>query len=143
MENKGTDYFEKQDCVKEVFSLSERELKNGNTFFSFSSSLSSVNDEGERETVDMEETNKEVTFHQNYKYWNMETRFLSTNNLNNSYFRGIVSMGVDAVPFILKEIEKEPSPLVHALDLIFPGVVKYDGFVSLKEACDKWISILR
>lgn len=143
MENKGTDYFEKQDCVKEVFSLSERELKNGNTFFSFSSSLSSVNDEGERETVDMEETNKEVTFHQNYKYWNMETRFLSTNNLNNSYFRGIVSMGVDAVPFILREIEKEPSPLVHALDLIFPGVVKYDGFVSLKEACDKWISILR
>ena len=143
MENKGTDYFEKQDCMKEVFSLSERELKNGNTFFSFSSLLSSVNDEGERETVDMEETNKEVTFHQNYKYWNMETRFLSTNNLNNSYFRGIVSMGVDAVPFILREIEKEPSPLVHALDLIFPGVVKYDGFVSLKEACDKWISILR
>ena len=86
MENKGTDYFEKQDCVKEVFSLSERELKNGNTFFSFSSSLSSVNDEGERETVDMEETNKEVTFHQNYKYWNMETRFLSTNNLNNMAF---------------------------------------------------------
>ena len=52
-------------------------------------------------------------------------------------------MGVNAVPYIVEELEKGPSPLVYALDMIFPGVMKYEGFVSLKEACDKWLSILR
>ncbi|MCD8292872.1 MAG: hypothetical protein LUC23_03815 [Prevotellaceae bacterium] len=124
-------------------SSSRRESKKENDFFSFSSSISLVNDDGYSKGLDTGSTDKEATFLQNYKYWNQETEFLSTNNFDNSYFKGIVGMGIDAVPFILKEIQKEPSQLVHALDLIFPGVVKYEGFVSLKEACEKWISILK
>jgi hypothetical protein len=89
------------------------------------------------------ETNKKTIFTQKCKYWNQETKFLSMNKFDSSYFQEIVKMGEVAVPFILEELEKGPTPLVHALDLIFPGVVTYDGFVNLKDACDKWISILR
>lgn len=123
--------------------LSERELKASPASFVFSSSLSLIDDEGEVQELDTKETDNNAIFFQNYKYWNQETGVLSTNNLDNSYFQGIVNMGVDAVPFILDELSKGPSPLVHALDKIFPGVMKYEGFVSLKEACDRWTAILK
>lgn len=122
--------------------FSDRELKASPAFFMFSSSFSFVDDEGKPQSVDTKETDNSAIFSQNYKYWNQETEFLSTNNLDNSYFQGIVNMGVDAVPFILEELKKGPSPLVHALDQIFPGVMKYDGFVTLKEACDRWLAVL-
>lgn len=143
MENNDVDYIEQQSEAKDTLSLSERELKNDNVFFVFSSSLSSVDNDGKRISFDTGETDNAVTFYQNYKYWNQQTQFLSTNNLDNSYFRGIVDMGIDAVPYILKELEKGPTQLVHALDLIFPGVMMYEGYVTLKDACDKWLSILK
>ena len=120
----------------------EKELKVASAFFIFSSSLS-LTDDGEFKELDTRDTDNNAIFFQNYKYWKKETGMLSTNNLDNSYFEGIVNMGLDAVPFILAELEKGPSPLVHALDKIFPGVMRYDGFVSLKEACDRWIAILK
>lgn len=123
--------------------LSERELKAGPVSFIFSSSLSLIDDGGEVQELDTKETDNNAIFSQNYKYWNQETGLLSTNNLDNSYFQSIVNMGIDAVPFILEELEKGPSPLVHALDQIFPGVMMYEGFVSLKEACDRWMTILK
>lgn len=122
--------------------LSVRELKAGPASFSFSSSFSLIDNDGEVKELDTKETDNNAIFSQNYKYWNKETGVLSTNNFDNSYFEGIVNMGIDAVPFILEELDKGPSLLVHALDRIFPGVMKYDGFVSLKEACDKWKEIL-
>ena len=91
----------------------------------------------------MHETDRNAIFVQNLKYWNQETAFLSTNNVDNSYFQSIVNMGVDAVPFILDELKKGPTPLVHALDKIFPGVMKYEGYVSLNDACQRWIEILK
>ena len=39
-------------------------------------------------------------------------------------------------------LKQGPSQIVHALDLIFPGKVQYEGFVPLKTVCDTWISIL-
>lgn len=123
--------------------LSERELKAGPISFSFSSSFSLIDNGGEVKELDTKEADNNAIFFQNYKYWNQETGLLSTNNLDNSYFEGIVNMGIDAVPFILEELDKGPSLLVHALNRIFPGVMEYEGFVSLKEACDKWKEILR
>ncbi len=123
--------------------FSDRELKASPAFFMFSSSFSLVDDDGESKPVDTTEIDNNAIFSQNYKYWNQETEFSSTNNLDNSYFKGIVDMGVEAVPYILTELEKGPTPLVYALDLIFPDVMQYNGFVSLKDACDKWLSILR
>jgi hypothetical protein len=96
-----------------------------------------------KEPIGMNEANNTAIFTQNCKFWNQETKFLSVNKFDNPYFKGIVEMGEDAVPFILEELEKGPTPLVHALDLIFPGVVTYDGLVNLKDACDKWVSIMK
>ncbi len=124
-------------------SLSERELKaKGEPAFAFSSSISLVDNDGNAQNIDMHETDRNAIFAQNFKYWNQETAFISTNNINNSYFQGIVNMGIDAVPFILDELKKGPTPLVYALDRIFPGVMKYEGFVNLKDVCERWKAIL-
>lgn len=139
MENNASTYQE----TGTVKTLAERELKAGPVSFDFSSSLSLIDNDGEVRELDTKEADNNAIFFQNYKYWNQETGILSTNNLDNSYFQGIVNMGADAVPFILKELDKGPSPLVHALDRIFPGVMEYEGFVSLKEACDRWKEALR
>lgn len=124
-------------------SLAERELKGSPSVFLFSSSVSALTRDGNTEKIGTHEIDKAATFFQNLKYWNQETGFLSTNNLDNAYFQEIVNMGEDAVPFIVAELKKGPSLLVHALDMIFPGVVEYEGFVSLKDACNKWLSILQ
>ncbi len=123
--------------------LADRELKGGDAVFVFSSTVSAVTKNGESKKINTDSIDKTANFFQNLRYWNRETAFRSTNNLKNAYFMEIVNMGVDAVPFILEELKKKPSQLVNALDLIFPGVVKYEGFVSIKDACDKWISILQ
>ncbi len=81
-------------------------------------------------------------FMQNYASWRAESRFRSADNYDNPHFREIVAMGQEAVPFIYREIKEKPSKLVHALNLIFPGVMTYDGFVSIQDACDEWITTL-
>lgn len=136
------DFTEELD-TKEAVSVAEREHKGSPSVFLFTSSVSSVSKDGKSTKIDLNGIDKSATFFHNFKYWNQETGVLSANNLDNSYFRQIVDMGVDAVPFIVEELKKGPTPLVHALDMIFPEVVKYDGFVSLKDACDKWLSILQ
>ena len=119
--------------------LHERELKGTNSpSFEFSLSISNGN-----EKIDTTEIDVRTSFEQNLRYWNAQTQFCSTNNTDNSYFRSIVEMGSAAVPYILNELKKGPTLLVYALDEIFPGVVKYDGYVSVKEACEKWISTLQ
>lgn len=136
------DFEEVIDCDGFV-SISEREHKGSPAVFLFDSSISSVSDNGYSEKINIEDIDKAAIFSQNLKYWNKETAMLSVNNLDNSYFQQIVDMGVDAVPFIVKELKKGPTPLVNALDRIFPGVVKFEGFISLEKACEIWISILR
>lgn len=136
------DYIEEID-EKDAVSLTEREHKGGPAIFLFSSSLSAVSKDGSLEKIDSNVIDNAANFFQNLKYWNQETNFLSTNNFDNSYFQEIVNMGVEAVPFIVEELKKGPTPLVHALDKIFPDVVKYEGFVSLQDACKTWLSILQ
>ena len=111
--------------------------------FAFSSSISLVDNDSNAQKIDMHKTEQNAIFAQNFKYWNQETALLSTNNVDNPYFQGIVNMGVDAVPFILDKLKKGPTTLVYALDKIFPGVMKYEGFVSLNDACKRWIEILK
>lgn len=123
--------------------FADRELRAEPAGFLFSSFVSAVTKDGETQKIDSKDGDNAATFFQNFKYWNQETGFLSTNNLDNSHFKEIVNMGVAAVPFIVEEMKKGPTPLVHALDMIFPDVVKYEGFVSLKDACEQWISILQ
>jgi len=79
----------------------------------------------------------------NYEYWNRNSNFMSSNNYDNADFERIVAMGEDAVPGILEIIQDHPDPIVHALDLIYPGYMSYDGYVSLEDVCNTWIITLR
>ena len=122
--------------------MDDRELKShGEPTFSFSLQAQVIGANGIT-PIDTKQLDNEVLFCQNYKYWNEQVSCLSVNNFENSYFERIVEMGKDAVPFILSEMKKEPTPLVYALDRIFPDTIEYQGFVSLEEACSTWISIL-
>lgn len=124
-------------------SFAARELKGSPAVFGFSSSISTENENGKSARIDSAAADNAANFFQNYRYWTRYTQTQSTNNFENSYFKAIVNMGSDAVPFICEELKKGPSHLVHALDLIFPGVVTYNGFVSLEKATDTWLSILK
>ncbi|MCD8312554.1 MAG: hypothetical protein LUC24_00150 [Bacteroidales bacterium] len=131
-----------KNLTKSLGQPEARTNKDNSAPFLFSSSLICVDENGRSVSVDTSEDDRNAVFSQNYKYWNRETAFSSANNFDNRYFMEIVNMGRDAVPYIVAEIKRKPSQLVHALDLIFPGVMKYNGFVSLKEACDRWLTIL-
>ena len=79
---------------------------------------------------------------QNYEYWNRSSNFMSSNNYDNADFERIVAMGEDAVPGILEITKDHPDPIVHALDLIYPDYMSYEGYVSLEEVCNTWIITL-
>ena len=86
-------------------------------------------------------------FESSLEKWNKETNNLSCNVYDNSNFKKIVGMGKDAVPLIYKVLLEEKkknraTPLVYALDKIYPGVMTYNGFVTLKAACDQWTKTL-
>lgn len=78
----------------------------------------------------------------NYEYWNRDSNFMSSNNFDNAAFMKIVGMGEDAVPGILEIIKDHPDPIVHALDLIYPDYMSYEGYVSLEDVCNTWIITL-
>lgn len=78
----------------------------------------------------------------NIEQWERETALLSANNYNNSHFEAIVKMGAAAVPAIYSILQERPTPLVHALELIYPEKVYYKGFISLKQARKIWLKIL-
>ncbi len=81
-------------------------------------------------------------FYTNYHYWNSMSNFKSSNNYDDVNFQQIVRMGEAAIPGILSIIQKRPDPIVHALDLILPDYVEYEGFVSLEEVCKIWVLTL-
>lgn len=78
----------------------------------------------------------------NHAYWNRSSNFMSSNNYDNADFERIVAMGEDAVPGILEIIQDHPDPIVHALDLIYPDYMSYEGYVSLEDVCKTWIITL-
>ena len=75
--------------------------------------------------------------------WKQQTKFLSSTSRikENHAFRKIVDMGGNAVPYILEEIERQPSQLVWALNEIFHKRIGQTSNVS--EACKLWIKELR
>lgn len=77
--------------------------------------------------------------------WQEETFFLSSayDIVEQKDFKAIVAMGKTAVPFILNELENEPSNLVWALNLIFDRKISDKPKMTITEACKLWIKLLR
>jgi len=62
-----------------------------------------------------------------------------TKILDDPNFRKIVQMKEEAIPFIIKDIAKEPSILVWALNYITGVTVNPNQRMSITEACKKWV----
>lgn len=79
-----------------------------------------------------------------YNQWYKDTVFMSSvgSIVNHPAFNAIVSMGKDAVPYILDKIDNEPSPLVWALNLIFKSKISKDPRLTVSEACKLWVKRL-
>lgn len=85
-----------------------------------------------------------IRFNNLYESWRRETMFLSSADaiMSNANFQEIVSMGKDAVPYILDRIDKEPSSLVWALNVIFSSKISQNPRITVSEACKLWIKKL-
>lgn len=130
-------------AIVRPFSFVDDELKEelNRVSVKVSATLSSENDNVF--IVDTKKTQVESEFISNYSYWNKESTIKSVDNFVSGYFDAIVNMKEDAVPYIYRELQKGPTPLVHALDIIYEGEVEYDGYLPLDFVCNVWLEILK
>ena len=87
---------------------------------------------------------KKFWFQNHLEAWETKTMFLSSVNsiVDDEDFRAIVSMGIDAVPFIKEELIRKPSTLVWALNFIFNKKISEKKNITISEACKLWIKTL-
>lgn len=80
-----------------------------------------------------------------YQTWRDKTAVLSSPKsiIDNEEFKGIVSMGYDAVPFIVDAIAEEPSQLVWALNYIYGAKISNNTNLTISEACKLWVRRIR
>ena len=91
----------------------------------------------------MGEGDDRLLFNKYRNEWKRDTKFLSSVSTVTAHpaFAQIVNMGGNAVPFIVEEIEREPSNLVWALNAIFHK--KIGNGETVTEACKLWIAELK
>lgn len=94
-------------------------------------------------TLDTRKEQEECEFFSNLAGWERDSSFRSMNNFESNYFDAIVEMKEDAVPYIFRELQKGPTPLVHALDKIYEGEMEYEGYIPLDFLCKVWLEILK
>jgi hypothetical protein len=75
--------------------------------------------------------------------WKCDTAFSATQDFENVHFKAIVDMGDKCIPWIHEIIDIHPDPIVHALDVMFPGLMTYEGCVPLNEVCEAWSALLK
>lgn len=80
-----------------------------------------------------------------YSSWKQNAAFLSSAKaiVKQEDFQAIVAMGRYAVPFIVDTIDKEPSPLVWALNFIFNAKISNKPNTTVTEACRLWVKRLK
>ena len=98
--------------------------------------------------VDNQENNIFIAkrkFYDYYNSWMDNTFFLSSvkDIIEQNDFKAIVNMGTKAVPFILEELEREPSNLVWALNMIYKKKITDKPNVTIIDACKLWIKALK
>lgn len=76
--------------------------------------------------------------------WRENTMFSSSLQqiINDDYFQKIVALKELAVPYILLEIQNQPSMLVWALNMIYGMKISNAPGLTITEACKLWIKKL-
>jgi len=77
--------------------------------------------------------------------WKQKTLFLSSTKsiIENEDFKAIIAMGYSAVPYIVEEIEYNPSTLVWALNMIYNRKITNNPNTTISEACKLWVKELK
>ena len=84
-------------------------------------------------------------FEKRVEAWKRNTLFMSFAEqiVDEKNFKEIVAMGKAAVPYIIAEISKEPSPLVWSLNIIFNKTISDNPNTSIEQACKLWVKALK
>jgi len=85
------------------------------------------------------------------KFFNLTSAWESKTKLHSSIskiiedenFKKIVEMGDKAIPLIIEEIDKKPSTLVWALNLITQSSLQSNQRLTVTEACSRWAKLWR
>jgi len=75
--------------------------------------------------------------------WECDTALSGDQYFENAHFKAIVDMGDKCIPWIHEIIDNHPDPIVHALDVMFPCIMKYEDCVPLNEVCEAWSALLQ
>jgi hypothetical protein len=75
------------------------------------------------------------------KSWESNTLFESSVSkiISDPSFRRILNMGEKAIPFIIEEIDNNPSTLVWALNIITNSSFETSTRITVSEACKLWV----
>jgi len=91
----------------------------------------------------MYDTSLKDKFFKHYHTWHDRYAMKATQKFEGDPdFDALVKMDEAAVPFIYEIIKAHPDPIVHVLDFVYKRTVKYDGFVTLKDICASWVTLL-
>lgn len=79
------------------------------------------------------------------KDWIDKTLFSSSivDIVEDPSFQKILQMGEKAIPLIIDDIEKEPSSLVWALNIICKATLKTNSRLTVSDACKVWVKLYR
>ena len=79
------------------------------------------------------------------KFFKEQTLLLSSPEMvvRNKYFQALVILGKEAVPYIVSDLEKEPSTLVWALNIIYNKKISNNSNITLVEASKLWVAELK
>jgi hypothetical protein len=88
---------------------------------------------------------RELKFRNHLINWKSNTKYMSSVQaiIENEDFRAIVAMGNSGVPYIINEIESNPSTLVWALNLILGHKITESPNATISEACKLWVKKLK
>lgn len=84
-------------------------------------------------------------FYKLFNAWHERVRYMSSPNqiINDLDFIEIVNMQYSAVPYIIDELEKEPSYLVWALNKMFGYKISDNPTTTISEASKYWLKYLK
>lgn len=82
-----------------------------------------------------------VKFYDHLKKWKEETLFVSSPNqiVENENFQGMVKLGKPVVPFVVSELQRNPTYLVWVLNYIYGTKVSESPNITIPEAAKLWV----
>lgn len=82
-------------------------------------------------------------FHTLFNAWESKTVLQSSVSkiIEDVNFKRIVEMGEKAIPFIIEEIDKNPSTLVWTLNLITKTSLSSNQRLTVSAACKQWVTL--